>query len=223
MKFKNSSGNVLWIILIGIALFAGLAYAVSLSGRSSGNLSREQKRLMAIEIIQYATAIKSAVNRLVVYGASDTALRFASPGANAAYGVFGTTPTAEVFNVSGGAAAWQNPPAGSNDGTPYEFMGHLKITGNGTDSGAAASAELTLNLFAVDPDLCSRLNDELGHVFASVPVDAGTVTLTRFAGTYTNGDVVDGTSSELVRKTGFCFREQGGSQRYIFTYVLRAR
>ena len=220
----QASGNVIWIILIAVSLFALLTYAVTKGGRQEqSSLTKEQAGLVAAEIVQHASDIKIAVNRIMLYsGGDDTVISFAHPSANATYGTYGTTPKNEIFNPAGGNAVWQSPPSGANDGSAYEFMGRLKITGVGSGA-AAAGAELTVNLFALTASVCEEINKTLGHTWTSIPVNAGTITTTRFAGTYTDGDTVVGTSSELTGKFSFCFREGAGGQRYIFTYVLRAR
>lgn len=221
---RKDQGNALWIILIAVFAFAFLTFAVTQSSRQDqSSLSKEQARLKAVEILQYAADIKTAVARVILYnGGDETAINFAYPTANAAYGTYGTTPKNEIFNPSSGNATWQDPPPAANDGSNYEFMGRLKISGIGTGA-AAAGAELTINLFSVDSGVCEQINKTLARGWASIPVNAGTITTTRFAGTYTDGDTVVGTGAELTGKYGFCFREAGGGQRYVFTSVLYAR
>lgn len=221
---SGEKGNVFWLVLIGIFSFALLSLALRQSDLDNDAiLSKEQARLKAEEILQYAANVKTAVNRVILYnGGDDTAIRFAHAQAHAGYGVYGTDPKNEVFNPDGGGAIWQDPPPDTNNGSDYAFMGRQKITGIGTGVGAAG-AELTLVLFSLGKTVCEQINKILAHSWSTVPNNTGIITLTRFAGTYVNGDTVAGTGNELVGKYSSCFRETGAGQRYVFTYVLRAR
>lgn len=60
-------GNVLFLILIAVALFAALSYIVMSSTRvRSESLSKERSELYTSEIMNYTAAISSRINRLIV-------------------------------------------------------------------------------------------------------------------------------------------------------------
>ena len=54
---KNSHGNALFLILIAVALFAMLAYAVTQTSRGGGNASKEKAQLIAIEEMEEAARV----------------------------------------------------------------------------------------------------------------------------------------------------------------------
>lgn len=61
----TQSGNVLFLILIAVALFAGLSYVITHSSRSgSGSISNERQRLDTARVENYITAINTGLLRL---------------------------------------------------------------------------------------------------------------------------------------------------------------
>ncbi len=64
----SQKGNVLFIILIAVVLFAGLAYAVTRSGLGQGNVDRETAVLQAGQLTQMLTSYVAGVDRLLADG-----------------------------------------------------------------------------------------------------------------------------------------------------------
>lgn len=76
---NTQNGNVLFLILIAVALFAVLSYAVSQSTRGGGgNTNQENADLAASEILQQATAIRQGFERLRARGCSVNQINFAN-------------------------------------------------------------------------------------------------------------------------------------------------
>ncbi len=76
---SSQSGSVFFIIILAIAMFAGLSYAVFKGGAGSGaQLTNDQARLAAQEVIAYTDTIAKAVQTLRLRGCSDTQISFAN-------------------------------------------------------------------------------------------------------------------------------------------------
>lgn len=68
IKLKNDAGNVLFMILIAVALFAALSYAVTKTTRGGGSVEREEKTLKASRLVLMGAALQSTVTRMVLAG-----------------------------------------------------------------------------------------------------------------------------------------------------------
>lgn len=101
MKYKQS-GNALFLILIAVALFAALSYAITQSGRGGGNIAKEQELIRSAQILQYFSQIKNATDRMqLIYGCQASDVGF--------YGN-GTRPECGIFHPDGGAVPVSSVP-----------------------------------------------------------------------------------------------------------------
>ena len=225
-------GNGVLYVLIGIAMFAALSFALAKNWAGlSKATTQDQARLIADEMIQYGNGLRTVVDRLMLLNkisddnTGGNGILFSANGANAAYGVVGAQPTTEVFHASGGGATYQSPPAGACLSTcAYEFSGQYTVTGVSDD----AKSELVMLVIDVDPTVCQMANVILQNAWTTTPTDVE-LTLTRFDGTNygdlggANAITITGGSNEFVNNRAFCFQEAAGGQRYIYLHVIRSR
>lgn len=66
MRRGFNQGNVLFLILIAVALFAALSYAVTNSTRSSGSASKESNKLIVSNLRQFASSIDLNFMRMTI-------------------------------------------------------------------------------------------------------------------------------------------------------------
>jgi len=180
MNFKQVSvkrigerGNVLFLILIAVALFAALSYAVTQSSRSGGgDASRETSRIGSAQLTQYPAGVRTSLIRMIVGGADTTMLEFNPPneftnctGAGDAPATFDLC----VFHPQGGGATYVQAPGelmASGAAGTWLFSGDNEILNIGTNSGGAASSPASADLIAYLPGIangiCAQINDELG-------------------------------------------------------------
>lgn len=155
----SEAGNVLFLILIAVVLFAALSYAVTQSSRSGGGGADGEANLVnSAQITQYPASVRTAIVRMIIGGVDVTQLNFDPPSA------FGATctgnPTPCVFHPNGGGATYVTAPAAvtANGGQgQWLFTSDFAIE----DIGTTANDIIAL-LPGVGASICQRLNTELG-------------------------------------------------------------
>lgn len=225
---KNESGNVLFYILIAVALLAALSYAVSSSSRGSlSGVDAEKTRLAVSEILEYANVMGNAVTQLKLRGCKDTEFSFENNITATDYANTGDPTgdqTCHIFHVSGGGVQYKEPEAIwlDNAYTAEDFYGELFFTGTscvsdigGIHANCTTAAPDSLELIMIIPfiqeEICIELNRTLGvgTAGAAPPVDsshAWSTTNPEFKGVYTNAvSLLDVGTGDLRGKTSGCF------------------
>ena len=175
MRHMNA-GNALFLILIAVALFGALSYAITQSGRGGGSIDREQRSLQAAQIVQYMASVQSAVMRLTMTGCSDTQISFEN---NVISGYNNTAPDAvadgscSVFSPNGGGLFYQFPDISAFDTSLSGQPNYGEITFTAIDcvrgvgqecqgSGTNADFKDVMMIYPyVTFDLCMEVNRNL--------------------------------------------------------------
>lgn len=227
-------GNVLFLILIAVALFAALSYAVTQSSRSGGgDADRETNLVNSAQISQYPASIRTALLRLIISDGIDIGdLEFNLPSnfSNCGTPTNGTKGDHCVFHGEGGNVAYVQAPAEVLTGTTpgdWVFNGENEINLVGVTAGGdaptAASAEVIAFLPNVSDSVCERINEELGiGTVGTLPVDSGIDVTTAMintdgsskvglvsnaAGNGTIGEATTGSSAQLNSQGFGCFTQ----------------
>lgn len=229
MKTKyTQKGNVLFLILIAVALFAALSYAVTQSSRSGGDAGRETNILNSAQLTQYPNQIRTAMIRMIIEGTPVTSLEFNAPSD---FGTL-TNPARGVFHPTGGGAVYQRVPgemmANGNPGT-WTFNMEFEVPQIGLSDGATSLAgnDVIAFIAGLNQDVCTRLNIEAE--ISGIPVIGADLSGTS-AGDYganmTNGyDVstargveLDNANDDFTGKPYGCFENGTGAGDGIFVY-----
>jgi len=235
---KNQRGNVLFLILIAVALFAALSYAVTQSSRSGGDSGRETTILNSAQLSQYPNSIRTAVLRQVIDGTTVTAVRFNKP---ASFGTLGSNRLG-VFQPEGGGAVYQDAPSDfMADGNPGEWFYNMEfhVTNIGiTDATSLNGNELIAFLPGVTIDVCQRINLEAGITTtgtASPPVTADLsggsagdydINMVTSGSDYvlpTTSTELDSTANDLLDGQPFGCFQNTASGDYVYFHVLSER
>ena len=169
---KNSEqGNVLFLILIAVALFAALSYAVSYSSNSNdaGNTKSSELNLQASQLLQYFAVLKQNVLRLTTKGCDITEISFEHApfdGSDSNYINPNSPPdfSCHMFHPDGAAMSeWDTKPF------QYEnlvFTSYKRPRYTATwfveNIGVDPAPELMVLIGMVNEDLCFHINEKLG-------------------------------------------------------------
>ena len=229
MKHRED-GNVLFLILIAVALFAALSYAVTSSTRSSGgDAASETNLISSAQITQYPSAVSTAIVRMIISGTAVSELRFNRPSE---YGDLDSN-TIGVFHPAGGGSTYIEAPGDimvSGNAGPWVFNGELEIPDIGI--AGAGGNDIIAYLIGIKQTICEKINVEYG-LGSTVPVldadrsgdyadrmyDDGTTDYTLPTGDVP--DIDDGSGAFDGQPFG-CFQNAGGGD-YVYYHVIVER
>lgn len=234
---QSESGNVLFLILIAVALFAALSYVVTQSTRSGGgSTEREKNILSSAQMTQYPTALRTSLIRMVLGGTGIENVKFNSPD------TFGSISSSQlVFHPQGGGATYQQAPAdlssGGNLALNWYFNANFYVPGIGIDT--SGGNDIIAFLPGVSTGVCKQVNEELGinvsgcasgDMNSGVPKAEATVLnadiIENMDNTYTfpGGPGVelqgDGTCNVFTRQASGCFYDVAGTTNVFYSVLL---
>ncbi len=168
-KRRNEAGNVLFLILIAVALFAALSYAVTQSSRSgAGGTDGESALVNSATVTQYPASVRTAIVRMIINGTTIDQMNFDPPSQFSS--TCDAAPAACVFHTSGGGATRVTAPpdvmASATQGQ-WIFAANYQINQIGTSGAAATNTDVIAFLPGISQGICSRLNEELGITFVA--------------------------------------------------------
>jgi hypothetical protein len=190
-QYSSQSGSAIFIILIGIALFAALSFVVAQSlrvtGDSSHNMDREKMALQMTELTQFFEAVKVKANTMIqVDSTYDLTLSFKNDTYKNGMSVAlcrndnptCTDPSCMVFspeNPQGVVPVLFNKIASAEPlSTKTEpENGHVSIGQLAIDGVGSPAQDLVLIVNGVSPQFCNYYNETLGITLAT-PLDDDT-------------------------------------------------
>lgn len=237
---KNNSGNVLFLILIAVALFAALSYAVTQSSRGGAdNTVKETSAINSAVLGQYAASLRASLQRMATDNHDLTTLEFNAPADFSNL----TSPSVGVFHPSGGGVIYELAPFSLVDQQSTNPTGQWVISMNFEIQGIGTSVssdfdgnDLIAFMVGVRKDVCERVNKGLGISTNPLPKitdqDYSSNMITNLQSYYMDHDYVL-PSTELVIGAGAddtglagkaegCYFEQSGGN-YVYYAVLFER
>lgn len=160
----TQAGNVLFMILIAIALIGFLSVTIMNSGNSdSANIDQETLVIRAAQVRSYVGELERGIQYIMQQNEIDISdIRFAHPDAHSDYGDLGAVAAddlpAQMFHPQGGGATYKNSPDTINDGSSWEFYGGTAIPAVGS-----SEADLVAVLPNVTQAFCRYINRTNGQ------------------------------------------------------------
>lgn len=236
IKRSSEQGNVLFLILIAVALFAALSYAVTQSTRSGGgDAGKETTLVNSSTITQYPASIKTAIVRMIVSnGVSVDQLTF-DPPSNFSVLTLDTDKAHAVFHPTGGGASYQLAPASvmANNGVgTWHYNAQNQVLNIGTDATNNTANDVIAFLPGVSLAICTRIHEQLGllKAFGANEADETGIDYTEAndmdyatpgIGTYAAGKIIGGaTATTLNGQPQGCFKN---GTVYVYYHVLVER
>ena len=161
-KKKSENGNVLFLILIAVALFAALSYAVTQSSQvGAGKTDNESGKIHASQLNQYPTLVRSQILRMRARNIEMLDLEFNPPSA------FGSlsSPDVGVFHPSGGTTYITAAPALMENEMQGQWAYNVgfEINNLGTsETSNVRGNELITFLPGIKENICRRVNELSG-------------------------------------------------------------
>lgn len=228
-EIYHHRGNALFLILIAVALFAALSYAVTQSGRGGGTIEKEQADIKAAQFISFMGAVNTGIQRMVLSGtAADDIVFYNEPLAWTSVNTPCTTGEDCLWAPEGGGVTWPGLPSASFF-TPIDFPGEnsnkyyffspddgVFVDGVGT----AAGSEMLIAVFGLPETICAAINRKLGLAApASIPNNSNFDPLTPSSGAF------DSLTGEMTACGRDSMAGEGvfGGPHYIFRHVLIAQ
>lgn len=233
-------GSALFIILIAVALFGALAFAVSnmMKGGNPSIISEEKSRLYADEILGYSRSLRQAVQNVKISnGCLDTDISFE----NSEVAGYEHTPAArdacKIFNQAGGGMTYIKPINEALDvqHSTQPLYGNLwfpedtcvTLVGGETSGDCSGDSVDNEELIVFYPyirrEVCIQINKKLNitNPGGNPPTEnAAAWTATKFTGSF-----ADGAELEQDKRMNGCFTAGGSNPSSGFHYfqVLSAR
>lgn len=238
-------GNAIFLVLIGIVLFAALSFAVSMSGRGGGSQDKEKALLNATEMVQFADAMHIGIGRLMAINRCTTEqIDFSGNGGkskrNNGLAFDYTNPTSpvddscDVFKHDAGGVVSRlfNPEGMVDPATIGATVTHpqswlvapLRVLGHGSDAADASGTDLTLMIGRLTSSQCVTLNNRFGvtNPSGNPPVETYDCAASPYTGSFPAcANPIGDTVTDLVGRKDFCIENSLG--HYIYFHVLIER
>ena len=208
-NINSQKGNVLFLILIAVALFAALSYAVTQSSRSGGGDASKEKELLDYSSLQnYISGLRGAITRMTINGTAISEINFRPPSSFSS--MTNAELAANVFSPLGGGISYDNSFGG-------EFVFSMQITDIGTTSSNSSGNEIVyLKEIPVNDDFCNMVNKK--NSISGVPTYSQMDNVSRGGNSISGFGGIPAEMSSIPGKAEGCFEDD--TNNFWFYYAV---
>ncbi len=220
-------GNILFLILLAVVLFAALSYAVTQSTRGGGNdASNEKLSTIVAHMMQHGSAIENFLMRAkLVDNVPEYGFDFVGTYSNSLANATCTTTACKVFSSNGGSVASYRLPDGYWDTAWASSHANESFFVTPVEGIGTPAADVLLIYRALTLNLCSAVNKAMNINIDLANTAEGLGDATSYSGTMTSiptgGSVLGDNNIGHKGQRTACFRISSGF--YAFYYVVLAR
>ena len=204
---SGTSGNVFFLILISISLFATLMFTFSRGVQLGGErVSSRKAELVATDVMAQAQKIERAIQYLLSRDISENDISFEHSSDVTYVNPNCSTSSCLVFHINGGGISWADAPVGANQaGGTYFFAPNRVGTQDGTTEQIGTSSRDLTILLRVTPQICSIINEKNGNITSNWAA-AGTPPniSTPFTGNFADG------GASMIARANFTGQQRTG-------------
>lgn len=226
-------GNILFLILLAVVLFAALAYAVTSSMRGGGkDATSEKVEAQAADLYQFFSQMDAAVLRLQLsndikpenisfeysapnYGGTSTSFL---PNANCA------STTCRVFHTDGGGMAPRRfdkaavlAPAGWNNA--WVAPGYYDLALIQWPQAGTSASDVALRVVAINPKVCEEIN--AAEAISTSPTLSGGFSPAHNTSLWSgSGQGFSSGASQLTGKSTFAQQVGGADHCYVWHLIF---
>lgn len=164
-QIQTQSGNALFLVLIGVALFAMLSLVITQSGRNTGgSIDREKTILSAAQITQYGATMRAGAMRMMLTGTATPATLAINDGGTGPC----TTGATCLFSSTGGGVSIPKLPKNIGSGAFQQFS---PASWGYSFAGVTTNAANYWEVDDISEEVCQAINDGLGITGIPTEVD----------------------------------------------------
>jgi len=223
---RSQRGNILFLILLAVVLFAALSYAVTQGMRGGGKDGGEEKaKLFATQLIQIGAALESTVLRtMMIDGTRDYGLDFSGPNSNMSPNNACLSDNCRIVQ-NGKVALITIPDWASSDTSGAAHTRRPYILAASVENIGTSAPDLLIVQYHLKASVCDAINQIVG-LASSSDLTVETAMSTWYQGNLTafpaSASVIGDQEVSFRGRTTFCYRATGSST-YNFAHVILAR